>query len=99
MIDFDLLIRISNYAKAHLESSRSTYSSRNQNTDKVFHDILNGKIAEFNLYFSLISQGYQLEKPDIQIYDGSNKSYDADLIITAKHGEIFKTPKHQNTYT
>lgn len=94
MIDSNLLKDISEYARLHAETSKGIYHSRGQRTDKIYNDILNGKIAEFCLYFDLISQGYELEKPDLNIYIGKRKSFDADLLVTGRWGNTFKNPKH-----
>ena len=85
MIDFDLLCEITEYARKHQESSIRNYNKRNQfNSDKIFHDCLNGKIAEFCLYFDLVSKGYKLDKPDLTIYSSKDKSYDSDLYLPEK---------------
>lgn len=86
MIGFDLLCEISEYAKQHSNSSKSFYKTRNQMNggNKIFYDCLNGKIAEFNLYFYLKDKGYTLKEPDLKIYDGKEKNYSSDLYVENK---------------
>lgn len=93
MIDYKLFKEIEEYAIGHLESSRSYYLKRKQNPDKIFHHILRGKIAEFNCYFNLKEKKYILEKPDLNIYQSSQKSTDADLVINGFNGSIYSEPK------
>lgn len=83
-IDFDLLCNISEYAKKHLESSKHLYLKRKQNKDKIFQNILSGKIAEYNAYFYLREKNYSLIPPDLEIYNNKNKSHDSDLYIPEK---------------
>lgn len=84
MIDFELLLKISEYAKKHLESSINCYQERNQKHNKIFHQILNGKIAEYCAYFYLKNKKYNCTKPDLEIYDVKNKSHDADILVNQK---------------
>jgi len=95
MIDYDLFKNIENYANRHLESSKELYTLRNQSTDKLHMNILNGKIAEYCCYYSMQSAGYILEnKPDLEIYSANNKTHDADLICTGKNDKLYAQPKH-----
>jgi hypothetical protein len=69
----------SNYS---VSSSLSEYKKRNQlDKDKIISDIYNGKIAEFLVYNFLISKGKILNSPDLNIYSGYKKSFDADLVL------------------
>ena len=88
MINFDTLCEISEYARKHLSSSKQLYTQRSvtNNTQKLLQDILKGKIAEFNLYYYLISKGYELKPPCLEVYE--NKSYDSDLYIPSKNQYI-----------
>ena len=83
-IDFDLLCDISVYSKRHLESSEKLYLNRKQNKKKIFQNIMNGKIAEWNAYFYLRNKHMILAPPDMIIYDQCNKNHDADLYIPEK---------------
>jgi hypothetical protein len=90
LIDFDLLCKIAEYAKGHCETSYLLYQGRGAKKDKIFINCLNGKIAEYCLYFYLKKQNYQLKPPDINIH--TNKSYDSDLIATGKNNVILENP-------
>lgn len=95
MIDYDLLQDIINYSHRHLESSKDYYISINQNPDKLFHSIFNGKMAEWSNYHSLLDAGYIVDKPPcMRIFSQADKCHDADLIILGKQGELFEHPKH-----
>lgn len=85
MIDYKLLKEIEDYAKMHMKSSKVEYAGRGQETEKVFHDCFNGKIAEYNLYFYLRKQNYVLKEPSLDILKSDEKSFDADLIVEDKH--------------
>jgi len=95
MISYDLFKDIENYAIRHTESSKDLYTKRNQNIDRIFINCLNGKIAEFACYNSMVSAGYILEnKPDLQIHSASNKSHEADLICIGKNKTIYENKRH-----
>jgi hypothetical protein len=84
VIDFDLLNEISEYAKAHVESSKKHYADRNQSHNYIFHQVLNGKIAEFSLYYYLKEKNYKLAPPDLKHYAENKKSHSADLVVNNK---------------
>lgn len=85
MIDYDLFKSIENYARLHTESSAELYQARNENKDRIFYNILRGKIAEFCCYYSMKNAGYILEAPpDLVIYSQHKKSHNADLICIGK---------------
>lgn len=89
-ISYSLFKNIETYARLHAESSASHYQSRNQNTEKLFENCFRGKVAEWCNYHSLIDAGYIIEKPPCMIiFEQSEKSYDADLVILGKGKEIF----------
>ena len=70
------------FAKHSASSSLSEYKKRNQSDkDKIVSDIYNGKEAEFLVYNFLIAEKKKLESPDLNIYEGYRKSYDADLSV------------------
>jgi len=95
MINYDLFKEIEHYAKRHVESSLEHYKSRNQNQETMFINCLRGKIAEWECFFSMKKEGYILkEKPDMLIYSGSNKSYDADLVCIGKNNSIYEIARH-----
>lgn len=56
------------------------YASRGQsNLEKIKNDIKVGKMGEWAAYQLLIDKGYEVAKPDHEIYTGSRKSHSADL--------------------
>ena len=95
MIDYDLFKEIELYSKRHVESSSSLYKYRGASESKMFIQCLEGKVAEFSCYFSMVEAGYILKnKPDLQIYSEQNKNHNADLICIGKHREIYQHEKH-----
>ena len=92
MIDYYLYEEIKHYANRHYESSKDLYLKRNQNSQKIFQDILRGKIAEYCAYFHLIEKGYVLDKPDLTL--SAKKSYDADLVIKGSNTKILEEYWH-----
>lgn len=70
------------FSKYSVYSSLEEYKKRNQtNKDKIISDIYYGKVSEFLVYNYLVFKGKKLASPDLNIYLGNNKSYDADLIL------------------
>lgn len=63
-------------------TNKEMYASRNQTSEtKVKADIYIGKMAEFAVFNYLVSKGKDCSAPDILIYEGNKKSYDADLFV------------------
>jgi len=92
MIDYDLFKNIEQYAEQHFKSSIEHYKKGYtyiKNERKIFDFILNGKIAEYNLYFHLKNENFILNEPDLKIYT-TGKSFDSDLIILGKENELFQ---------
>lgn len=70
--------------KSH-QTNITHYAKRKQNdTNKIKHDIYCGKLAEFAVY-QYLSKSSDLTKPDVQVYESYHKSFDADLIIDYRH--------------
>ena len=70
-------------------TSKDEYARRNQNDmSKIQRDIYFGKLAEYMVYNNLIERGYIVNEPDVAIYIGYRKSYDADLTATTNAGKI-----------
>ena len=91
-MDYETFKKIEVYAKEHTESSIGYYKKRNSNTQNIFMNCLDGKIAEFNCYYELLSQGYILDLPDLEIH--SDKNYNSDLVVYGKHDKIFDEVKY-----
>jgi hypothetical protein len=68
------------FAISSVESSKDHYASRNQfDLDKIKNDIYLGKVAEYAVYNHYYQNFGKISKPDLKIYRGKDKSYDADL--------------------
>jgi hypothetical protein len=81
-LDEYTMCRCSLFAKYSTESSLDEYSRRNQNNaEKIKNDIKTGKMAEFMVYNYLTENGKIATKPDLDIYDKHQKSYDADMVV------------------
>jgi hypothetical protein len=72
------------FAHARMESS-SLYQKRG---GFKAEDIVSGALGEIAVYKVLKKAGYELRKPDFDIYDTRGKSYDADLRIKNKHFHV-----------
>jgi hypothetical protein len=78
----DIYTKCTDFAKDSVSSSSNKYAGRNQfNVEKIIKDILCGKIGEEIAYSFLIEKFPSLTKPDYQIYDSFNKSWDSDLKV------------------
>jgi hypothetical protein len=81
------------FAAACMESNKHWYAKRNQtNLDKIVEDIYVGKMGEVATYLYFKSLDLPCSKPDFEIYEARNKSYDADL----KQGEKYVHVKSQS---
>lgn len=68
------------FAVSSVESSKDHYASRNQfDVDKIKNDIYLGKVAEYAVYNHYYQNFGKISKPDVKVYRGKDKSYDADL--------------------
>jgi hypothetical protein len=73
-----LLVNI--FAEHCISTNKSTYTLRNQgDMSKVLVDIINGKIAEYMVFNTLLLKGKKPTPPDIMIYDKAFKTFDADI--------------------
>jgi len=75
---------INKFVEESYASSLDYYKTRGQeNADKIKQDIYNGRLAELAVYKHYHGlEGCQIGMPDFNVYDGSNKSYEADLFFT-----------------
>ena len=74
------------FSEYSFESSIDEYKRRKQkNIDKIKIDIYNGKRAEFMVYNWLNKRNNNPSFPDIEIYTGANKSFDADIVANNKN--------------
>ena len=99
MIDFDLLVNISEYARLHATKSYEKYLARNQNNvsyDRIYHDILDGKIAEFNAYYYLLNNNKYPDIPDLEV--SNSHGFDTDIYVkesdTHLHIKSYSPNKH-----
>lgn len=68
------------FGTASAHTSTDKYARRNQSDPyKIAKDIRNGKIAEEMVYQKVSDEYPELSKPDFNIYDKKNKSWDPDL--------------------
>ena len=75
------LQKANDFAEARYEKSKVHYMRRKQfNTSKVKHDIMVGALGEIGAY-KMLKREYDIEvsKPDLNVYEASKKSFDADL--------------------
>lgn len=68
------------FAVARLSGSADAYKRRNQcNLEKIKEDIFTGAMGELAVYHFLTHLGYNVTRPDFNIYAVRQKSYDADM--------------------
>jgi hypothetical protein len=80
IISQDILDKCLTFAKSSVNTSSDKYARRNQfDVEKIVKDIRNGKVGEEAVYEKISAIYPQLSKPDHQIYDKKNKSWDPDL--------------------
>lgn len=76
----DLFDKCAAFAKDSVASSADKYARRNQyNIYKIMDDIRNGKLAEECVWQKLSEAFPNISKPDFNIYDKKQKSWDPDL--------------------
>lgn len=69
------------FAEKRVGGSVDEYKRRGEKRNtKIYQDILLGCAGEFAAYKYLSSCGVRVNKPDLEIYDVKNKSFDADLL-------------------
>jgi hypothetical protein len=80
VITEDILSRCTKFAKDSVNTSADKYARRQQfDIEKIIKDIRNGKIGEEGVYQKVSEIYPDLSKPDHNIYDKKNKSWDPDL--------------------
>lgn len=80
MISEDTLNKCLAFAKSSVDTSLDKYARRNQfDGEKIIKDIRNGKVGEEMVYQKISSLYPELSKPDYQIYNKKDKSWDPDL--------------------
>lgn len=68
------------FATARMQGSKKLYEYRGEMCEnKMWQDIVIGVMGEFAVYQYLKSQNVITSKPDLNIYPGRRKSFDADL--------------------
>lgn len=56
------------------------YRRKQTDSNKIWNDILYGKLAEWGVYFIYLERGRtNIDPPDMKIYNAWNKSFEADL--------------------
>jgi len=94
MIDYEIYNQIKEYANAHYKNSKDLYEKRNQDPSEIFTYIINGKVAEWCAYESLLEFGYIVDPPCMKILDKKDKSHEADLLVHGKDNILFKEKIH-----
>jgi len=86
-----MYIELSNYyfekcakfAEEVLESNKDLYSYRGEkNIHKMKEDNIYGKLGEVAAYKYMKKRGFDVNKPDFEIYERINKSFAADLVTS-----------------
>jgi hypothetical protein len=73
--------KCADFANESEESSRNHWAKREVTKKaKRLEDIYTGKMGEWGAYAYLKELGLEVNKPDLIIYDGRRKSWDADLV-------------------
>ena len=68
------------FANDRVHLSIDHYKKRGQGSlDKITHDITTGALGELGIYRALKRLGVKASKPDFNVYETKNKSYDADI--------------------
>jgi hypothetical protein len=68
------------FARKRIEGSSSLYAYRGEsNNMKMVEDCVIGTLGEWGVYEYLIGKGYEISKPDMEIYPARRKSFNADL--------------------
>lgn len=69
------------YMDRHNHATTTSERGNSYAEQKFKQDIYSGKLAEFAVYNYILSQGKSVTPPDIDIYHGRKKSFDADLTV------------------
>lgn len=81
-IDIKEYLRCVKFAYESIETNIDLYPKRNQNNvNKILNDIIIGKLGEFAVYNLLKEKSFNLNEPDLLVYDAEHKSFDADLFV------------------
>ena len=77
----DIIFMCESFADKVIDTNLDEYSRRGQfNRQKIWNDIFYGKLAEWGVYFIYLKRNrLSVTTPDMKIYKGSRKSFDADL--------------------
>ena len=87
------------YACNEYESSKKKRYQRNQfNKERIIQQNIIGKIGEFAAMFYLLDQCKQCSSPDMKIYKGKKKSFDADLVLDNQPLHVKSQSKASSDY-
>ena len=77
----DIIFMCKCFADKVIDTNIDEYNNRKQfNRQKIWNDIFYGKLAEWGVYFIYLKRNrLSITTPDMKIYSGSYKSFDADL--------------------
>lgn len=91
--------KCTSYAYNEYESSKIKRHQRNQhNKERIIKQNITGKIGEFAAMFHLLDKGIECNSPDMKVYNGSKKSFDADLIMNEKPLHVKSQSKSTSDY-
>jgi hypothetical protein len=76
------------FANQYINENADLYLSRNHSVkEKVVQDIVNGKLAEWMIYYAIKKNGGNCSYPDMIVYPPHTKDYSSDLILTLDNGD------------
>tara|TARA_B100000965_G_scaffold295132_1_gene253187 strand:- start:94 stop:651 length:558 start_codon:yes stop_codon:yes gene_type:complete len=94
-----VLEKTTKYACNEYESSKQKRFQRKQfNKDRIIQQNITGKIGEFAAMFYLLDQGKECNSPDMKVYNGSKKSFDADLMLNNRPLHVKSQSKTTSDY-
>lgn len=94
-----VLDKTTKYANQEYESSKKKRFQRNQfNKERIIQQNITGKIGEFAAMFYLLDQGLECNSPDMKVYSGSKKSFDADLMLNNRPLHVKSQSKQTSDY-
>ena len=95
-IDKRIVKRIEEFADKRIEGSKSLYAHRGEaRVEKIRNDIIIGAMGEFAIKKVLKDMKLKCTDPDLKIYEGRKKSFEADLFCEKKNIHV----KSQSTFS
>lgn len=83
----NMALTAARFSETVVDTNLILYARRKQtNRAKIVSQIFSGKIAELGVYLAFTTHNLSVSKPDFQVYEAKEKSYDSDLQLTV--GEV-----------